>query len=94
MSGSSFGFFGRYLEIDLTSAAVRVRPLDADLVANYIGGRGLATRLFRDEADPAADPLEPGNVIVIAASPLVGTNAPTAARGHMVFHSPLSGLIG
>ena len=94
MSGPSFGFFGRCLEIDLTSAAVRVRPLDADLIADYIGGRGLATRLFCDEADPAADPLEPGNVVVIAASPLVGTNAPTAARGHMVFRSPLSGLIG
>ena len=94
MSGSSFGFFGRYLEVDLTSAAVRIRPLDPGLIADYIGGRGLATRLFCDAADPAGDPLGSQNVIAIAVSPLVGTNAPTAARGHMVFHSPLTGLIG
>ncbi len=94
MSGAAYGFFGRYLEIDLTAGAVRVRPLESALVADYIGGRGLATRLFCDEADPAGDPLGPENVIVIAVSPLVGTNAPTSARGHMVFKSPLTGLIG
>ena len=94
MSSSPYGFFGRYLEVDLSAGRVRVRPLDSTLVADYIGGRGLATRLFCDEADPSADPLGPENVIVIAVSPLVGTNAPTSARGHMVFHSPLTGVIG
>jgi len=94
MSGPAYGFFGKILEIDLTAGAVRVLPLDASVVADYIGGRGLATRLFCDTADPAADPLGPENVIAIAVSPLVGTNAPTSARGHMVFKSPLTGVIG
>ncbi len=44
--------------------------------------------------DPAADPLGPENLIVLASSPLVGTKAPTAGRGHMVFKSPLTGIIG
>jgi aldehyde:ferredoxin oxidoreductase len=94
MSGQACGFFGRYLEIDLTAGRIDVRPLAAAVIADYIGGRGLATRLFCDAADPGADPLGPENVIVIAASPLVGTNAPTAARGHMVFKSPLTGFLG
>jgi aldehyde:ferredoxin oxidoreductase len=38
--------------------------------------------------------LSPENVIVIATSPLIGTNAPTAGRGHMVFKSALGGSIG
>jgi len=94
MSGSAYGFFSRYLEIDLTTGGVRVRPLEAALVADYIGGRGLATRLLYDAVDAACDPLGPENVVAIAVSPLVGTNAPTAARGHMVFKSPLTGLLG
>jgi aldehyde:ferredoxin oxidoreductase len=44
--------------------------------------------------DPGADPFGPENLVVIATSPLVGTNAPTAGRGHMVFKSPLTGVIG
>ncbi len=94
MNGTARGFFGRYLEIDLTEGVVGVRPLEAALVADFVGGRGLATRLFCDAADPEADPLGPENVIAIAVSPLVGTNAPTSARGHMVFKSPLTGFIG
>ncbi len=94
MGGSSYGFFGRYLEVDLSAGEVHIRPLDPVLIADYIGGRGLATRLFCDAAEPGGDPLGPENVVVIAVSPLVGTNAPTSARGHMVFHSPLTGVIG
>jgi aldehyde:ferredoxin oxidoreductase len=89
-----YGFHGRYLEVDLTRGEIRVRTLAAGLIADYLGGRGLATRLFYDAVDPRVDPLGPENVFVIAASPLIGTNAPTAGRGHMVFKSPLTGVIG
>jgi len=89
-----YGFHGRYLEVDLTSGEIRIKPLDSALIADYLGGRGLGTKLFCDAVDPLADPLGPDNVLVIAASPLVGTNAPTAGRGHMVFKSPLTGVIG
>jgi len=94
MSAAPFGFFGKIIEIDLTGGDARVLPLDTALVADYLGGRGLATRLFYDAVDPQCDPLGPDNVVVIAASPLIGTTAPTSARGHMVFKSPLTGVIG
>ncbi len=89
-----YGFFGRYLEVDLSRGDVRVLPLDAALIADYLGGRGLATRLFVDAVDPQCDPLGPDNIAVVATSPLIGSTAPTAARGHMVFKSPLTGMIG
>ncbi len=94
MTTMPFGFFGKIVEIDLTLGDVRIRPLETGLVADYLGGRGLATRLFYDAVDPRCDPLGPDNVVVVAASPLIGTTAPTAARGHMVFKSPLTGVIG
>lgn len=68
--------------------------MGSGFVEDYIGGRGLGARLLYDAIDPACDPLSPENAIVIAASPLIGTTAPTAGRGHMVFKSPLSGGIG
>ncbi len=88
------GFHGRVADIDLTKGEARVLPLRPEDAADYLGGRGLGTKLLYDTIDPACDPLGPDNAFVVAASPLVGTNAPTAGRGHMVFKSPLTGVIG
>jgi len=88
------GYHGKGLHIDLTKGEISTRNLDPEIVEHYLGGRGLATRIFFDEIDPLCDPLGPDNVLVIAASPLLGTNAPTSCRGHMVFKSPLTGYIG
>lgn len=91
---ASYGNHGLALEVDLSSARTRTVPLEQSLLQDYLGGRGLASRILYDTIDPACDPLGPANVIVIAMSPLVGTGAPTAGRGHMVFKSPLTGFIG
>ena len=88
------GYHGAILEVDLSTGRVEKRALDAALVEDYLGGRGLATRIFCDEIDPTCDPLGVENVLVLATSPLVGSNAPTSCRGHMVFKSPLTGVIG
>ena len=88
------GYHGRVLEIDLTTGQIKIEAQASEDVLLYLGGRGLATKLFYDRIDPTADPLGPDNVIVIASSPLVGSQAPTAARGHMVYKSPLTGYIG
>jgi len=88
------GYHGKILTIDLSSGRTEVTPLDPELATDYLGGRGLATRIFCGRIEPTADPLGPDNVLVIAASPLIGSDAPTAGRGHMVFKSPLTGIIG
>ncbi len=95
MSGAPVpGTHGRILDIDLSTGKVDLLPLPPKLTRDYLGGRGLATRLLFDLVDPACDPLGPQNAVVIAASPLVGSGAPTAGRGHLVFKSPLTGVIG
>jgi len=88
------GYHGRVLEIDLSAGRAARKPLDPELATAYLGGRGLGTRILYDTINPGCDPLGPENAFVIAASPLIGTNAPTAGRGHMVFKSPLTGVIG
>ena len=94
MSSIPSGYHGKILEVDLSSGQAESTPLDPEQAADYLGGRGLAARIFYDRIDPGCDPLGPDNVLVIATSPLIGTNAPTAGRGHMVFKSPLTGFIG
>lgn len=95
MSTTSFpGYHGRILVIDLSGSDLHEKPLTPALAEDYLGGRGLATRLFCDEIDPRCRPLGADNVIVIATSPLIGTRSPTACRGHMVFKSPLTGRLG
>jgi len=89
-----FGYTGKILDIDLTEGKIERTELDPRIAEDYLGGRGLATKLFFDAIDPKCDPLGPGNVVVIATSPLIGTNAPTACRGHIVFKGPLTGMIG
>lgn len=88
------GYQGKILEINLSTGAIKVEPLDPQDAILYLGGRGLGTKLLYDRIDPSTDPLGEGNVIVIATSPLVGSKAPTSARGHMVYKSPLTGYIG
>jgi aldehyde:ferredoxin oxidoreductase len=88
------GYKGKILAVDLTAGKVTVDPLTDELAERFVGGRGLATQLFMERVDPRVDPLSPGNAIVIATSPMVGTQAITAGRGHMVFKSPLTGFIG
>lgn len=94
MSEPPWGVHGKVLEVDLSSGRIDATPLDPGQVEDYIGGRGLGARLFSDRIDPRCDAMSPENVIIIAAAPLIGTNAPTAGRGHMVFKSALSGGIG
>lgn len=88
------GYHGKILEVDLSRGTLEPRRLDPSIAEEYLGGRGLATRLFVDAVDPSCDPLGELNVMVLATSPIIGTRAPTPCRGHMVFKSPLTGVIG
>ncbi len=81
----------KVLEIDLSTRTAAVSSADG---SPWLGGRGMATKLLFDRVDPARDPLGPDNVVAIAMSPLTGTKAPTAGRGHAAFKSPLTGGLG
>ncbi len=88
-----FGYTGKMLRVDLTSLTVKIEKLDKDMAIKYLGGRGLGTKLYTDEVDPAIDPFDPENKILIVTGPLTGTKAPTGGRFMVVTKSPLSGTI-
>ena len=86
-------YAGQVLHVDLKKQEIEGKPLNKEWLRDYIGGWGLAVRIFCDLVDPKIDPLSPENAIVIMTGPLCGTLAPTASRTCLVSKSPHTGTI-
>ena len=79
-------YTGKILRVDLTAGTITPEALPMDLARQYLGGRGLATKLFCDEVDPTVDPLSADNKLLMATGALTGTSAPTGGR-YMANHN-------
>jgi aldehyde:ferredoxin oxidoreductase len=88
-----FGWTGTILRIDLTKGTVATEATNPQLAKQYIGARGMATKVMFDEVDPKVDPLSPDNKLIFAPGPLTGTFAPSAGRYDVVTKGPLTGTI-
>jgi aldehyde:ferredoxin oxidoreductase len=71
------------LRVDLTDGKIETGPLDIELAKKYIGGMGLAMRLYLDNSKCGVDPFSPKNPLVVATGPLSGTMVPTGGNGHV-----------
>jgi aldehyde:ferredoxin oxidoreductase len=93
MADPKGGYFGKMLEIDLTSGKTTVRQLDDAVLRDYIGGEGLGAYLLYKELPPKTDPLSPENIFLILTGPFNGTACP-ATRLNVSFKSPHTGIYG
>ena len=84
---------GKILRIDLSTGKMTKEPLDESLARNFIGGRGIASKILYDELPAGTDPLSPDNKLIFSAGPLTGTSAPTGGRYMVVTKGPLNGAI-
>ena len=83
----------KLLRINLSNGDIKTENIDAKLIKEYLGGRGLATKYLSDEIDPKIDPLSPDNKIIFANGLLTGTNTPTGGRYMVITKGPLTGTI-
>lgn len=60
----------------------------------FIGGSGLAAKLFFHRVSWNVDPLSPDNVLFVMTGPVSGTNFPGAARFSVCSKSPLTNIWG
>ncbi len=88
------GYMGSILRVNLTQRKYTVEQVDQAWLQSYLGGRGLATKIYSDEVDSSIDPLSEENKIVFATGPLVGTGCISAASCYVVSKSTLTGGIG
>jgi aldehyde:ferredoxin oxidoreductase len=82
------------LRVDLSSGKIRTETLPEALCRQFIGGRGLGTKLLFDHIkNPRIDPFDPRNPLIFATGPLTGTYAPTGGRYMVITKSPLTDAV-
>ncbi len=85
---------GKILDVDLSTGTIGTSTVDEDTQRKFIGGSGLAAKLFFDRVPPDVDPLSAKNVLFLMGGPLSGTNFPTSSRLVAAFKSPQTGIWG
>ena len=81
------------LRVNLSTKKVKKEAVPEQILRDYVGGRGVATKLLMDNMDPGADAISPANPLIFATGPTTGTYAPTAGRYMVVTKSPLTGAV-
>src|SRR6056297_2762860 len=81
------------LRVDLSKGEITRKTIKGKKVKDYLGGRGLASKMLYDEIEPKIDPLGPENKLIFASGILTGTAASTGGRYMVVTKGPLTGTI-
>jgi len=69
------GYAGKFLEIDLSNGNVKETKFPDEILRDYIGGRGLATKVLWDRLGrkwETIDPLGPENILLVLTGPFTG----------------------
>ncbi len=80
--------------INLTTSEITIQETSADLLENFLGGRGIGAKILYDNVGTEIDPLSPENYLIFTTGLFSGTTWPTSARLHVTFKSPLTGVYG
>ena len=88
------GYAGKILEVDLRSGKIGIVSIEEEDRRHFLGGSGLAAKIFFDSFNPRVDPLSPENSLILMAGPLVGTQFPGTSRFAVCGRSPLTGIWG
>lgn len=82
-----FGMIGKMLRVNLSDGKISVFSTD-HYIRNYLGGRGIASRIYWEEVPPEVKPFDPANKLIFVNGPLVGTGAPAASVMAVAGKSP------
>ncbi len=87
ISGIS-GWCGKILKIDLSNS--KITELNTmDYATLFLGGRGIATRIYWDEVGPDVGAFDPENYLIFMTGPLTATGVHGASRMEVVGKSPM-----
>ena len=87
------GYYGRYLMVNLSDKSWEINELPDQIASDYLGGRGIGTKLLFDLQEGKVDPLSPQNHLIIFTGPINGTNTPGSSRINFITKSPLSNTV-
>jgi len=69
------GYAGKLLEVNLSTRKTKEANFDEEILRNYVGGRGLASKILWDRLGPkwqSVDPLSAENILLFLTGPLTG----------------------
>ncbi len=87
------GNTGRIADVNLTTGIVKTLELPEETYRRFIGGSGLAAKIFWDRADFTAEPLSPEALLIFMNGPLTGVKLSGVSRMNATARSPLTGGI-
>ncbi|MFC2004789.1 aldehyde ferredoxin oxidoreductase family protein [Chloroflexota bacterium] len=87
------GYWGKFLEVDLTTRSVKKVEFDDEFARKYLGGVGFGNKVLYDRVAAGTDPMSPENVIMWMMGPLNGTSF-HGQKMYVIFKSPLTGNLG
>jgi aldehyde:ferredoxin oxidoreductase len=88
LNSLSYGWCGKILKVDLSSEVIT--EIDTHPYADrFLGGRGIATRLYWEYVPATARAFDPENYLIFMTGPLTATGAQGASRFEVVGKSPM-----
>ncbi len=87
MIASNFGWTGKILNVDLSERTIS-NLQTADYWEKFIGGLGIAQKIYWDTTSPETSAFDPDNPLIMMTGPLCGTTAPAASRMAVCGKSP------
>ena len=88
MAADIYGWCGKILKIDLSDSRI-TELLTMDYADRFLGGRGIATRIYWDEVGSDVGALDPENHLIFMTGPLGATGIQGASRFEVVGKSPM-----
>jgi len=85
------GNTGKIIDVDLTAGKIKVDELPEEYYKKYIGGSGLAAKLFWERGNFDADPLSPEAMLIFMDGPFAGLKLSGVSRHSTAGRSPLTG---
>lgn len=86
------GFYNRVLHVDLAARSWTSPAISDEVLAQFLGGKGLAAYLLSKEGPAGVDPLAPENPFIIGIGPATGTVLAPASRYAVFAKSPQTGI--
>jgi len=88
MEATMYGWAGKIVRVDLNEKRVSTTDIE-QYCEDFIGGIGIAQKIYWDEGHPDKDAFHPDNPLIFMTGPLAATAAPAAPRWIVCGKSPL-----
>jgi len=74
------GYVGKVLRVDLSKGGHQVERVEEVVFEKYLGGRGIAAKIYFEEIAQEVKPLDEANKLIFMSGPLTGTIVPGSTK--------------